>query len=237
MDANYINEIITGLTAFAAAGGLGAIFNFKSKKQKKELEEKNKELENENKKLIDKEQTEFIGKLENTLNTVVENQVKQGKQIENIESKIKDSEFIRQQEATTSMFLTKWLKQKEFYNSDLISALTLGRENLIKLTKIILYSDFKLTNKEVYDNGYILLKTVKDSLIQKQFKNKILFLDSFEEYLKKQLDEFSFSYENYKNLQNGERRGKLAEALIFLFESIVKEAIDKFNEICVKQIA
>jgi len=210
---NYITEIITGLTGLAAAGGLGAIFNFKLKAKIKSLETISKI--NERIDLFEK----IIENLNNMIADIIERMDKKDdREVLMIEIQSKANEII---------------SIKELENSGLKHLIFNGVKEFNNFIKIVYASNFNTPIKELKDIAYNLLKLVKHQGDWTAFFENSLVLVQFLTKLENQvimplLENFIIEYSEIK-FQNDKKRKLFADLSKNFVCEIVKQSIDLYK--------
>jgi len=216
---NYITEIITGLTGLAAAGGLGAVFNFKLKTKIKTLEKEQNNLViqkiNERIDLFEK----IIENLNNMIADIIERMDKKDdREVLMIEIQSKANEII---------------SIKELENSGLKHLIFNGVKEFNNFIKIVYASNFNTPIKELKDIAYNLLKLVKHQGDWTAFFENSLVLVQFLIKLENQvimplLENFIIEYSEIK-FQNDKRRKLFADLSKNFVCEIVKQSIDLYK--------
>ena len=216
---NYITEIITGLTGLAAAGGLGAVFNFKLKTKIKTLEKEQNNLViqkiNERIDLFEK----IIENLNNMIADIIERMDKKDdREVLMIEIQSKANEII---------------SIKELENSGLKHLIFNGVKEFNNFIKIVYASNFNTPIKEFKDIAYNLLKLVKHQGDWTAFFENSLVLVQFLIKLENQvimplLENFIIEYSEIK-FQNDKRRKLFADLSKNFVCEIVKQSIDLYK--------
>jgi hypothetical protein len=217
--------IITVLASLASAGGLGAVFNLKIKKENKSLK---KEIET----IKDKEQDDNICNRSDKLAQIDDKINKQGVVIEHIVGLLKDSEFLKLLRVDLDKNLNLKLSITEFDNVEIIYALKNGNKKLLDYCEGILLNNFQLENKDLKINAFHLLKSVKVQMTKEKMliKNEKDFVKELQNFLLQQIDNFVFNFNSYKMLKNGDRREKFKENILLLQTTIIDNTLLFFEK-------
>lgn len=161
---------------------------------------------------------------------------KQDERIGNIENKLdeltslfRDSKFLKLLKIKTYNIFTDLVQVKNLENTEIKNALFFGHEQFNKWIEGIIHNDFTLTDIQVKQNAYHLLKFISDKLNNKNAKISNVFVNNLKNFLINETENFTYKYRTFKRLENGVRRKELENNALSMFENIVKYTIDNYH--------